>query len=69
MQGVFNEIGKKIRVVRKQKGFTQEDLAESIGMDPRSVVAIENGDRNPTVRSLYKICKALKISSSIILPF
>jgi transcriptional regulator with XRE-family HTH domain len=33
-----------------------------VGMD-------ERGERNPTIRTLYKIAKALKVKSSDLLPF
>lgn len=67
--GIFSSIGKKIRVARVERKLTQEALAEIIGMDTRSVVAIESGDRNPTLRTIYKICKALQVKSSDLLSF
>lgn len=66
---IFRDIGKKIRTERNKQKLSQETLAEMVGMDARSIVAIETGDRNPTVKTLYKVCKALKISSASILPF
>ena len=67
--GIFSSVGKSIRTARVRQKLTQEDLAELIDMDARSVVAIENGDRNPTLRTIYKICKALKVDSQELLPF
>ncbi len=69
MQDIYGEIGKSIRLMRKKRNLNQETLAFKIGMDARSIVSIENGDRNPTIKTIYKICKALKIESSAILPF
>lgn len=69
MSTLYKEIGKKIRASRAARRLTQEDLAEMIGMDARSIVAIETGDRNPTLKTLYKLCRALKVSSSTVLPF
>ena len=66
---IFREIGKKIRTERNKQELSQEKLAEMVGMDARSIVAIETGDRNPTVKTLYKVCRALKIPSASILPF
>lgn len=38
-------------------------------MDKNYVVLIERGERNPTIRTLYKIAKALKVNASELLPF
>ena len=54
---------------RKGMKMSQEELAYQIGRDPRSIVAIENGNRNPTLQTVYKICKVLKVKSSNLLPF
>lgn len=69
MQGIYKAIGIKIRTARNKKKLTQEDLAEMIKMDARSVIAIETGNRNPTLRTIYRICKALKIKSADLLSF
>lgn len=69
MQDIYGEIGKSIRLMRKKRNLNQEALAFKIGMDARSIVSIENGDRNPTIKTIYKICKALRVDSSAILPF
>lgn len=67
--GIFSRVGSNIKLVRNRNKITQEKLAEMIGMDVRSVGSIESGQRNPTMRTLYKICKALGVSSSDLLPF
>lgn len=69
MQDLFNVIGKKIRTERTKQRLSQETLADMIGMDTRSIVAIETGDRDPTIKTLYKLCIALKIKSGLVLPF
>lgn len=66
---IFSDVGKRIRQVRTSKRMTQEGLAELIDMDVRSVIAIESGGRNPTLKTLHKICKALKVKSGELLTF
>jgi DNA-binding XRE family transcriptional regulator len=66
---IFSDVGRKIKTTRAVRKITQEDLAELIDMDVRSVIAIESGDRNPTLKTIYKICKALKVRSSELLGF
>lgn len=69
MQKVLEGFGNSVRRYRKAMKLSQEELAYEIGRDPRSVVAIENGNRNPTLQTIYKLCKALRIKSSSLLPF
>lgn len=58
---VIAKLGEKIKKLRKEKGFTQEKLAELAKIDPKSVIAIEGGKRNPTLKTLSKIATALKV--------
>ena len=66
---ILEKFGQKLQKTRKSKGVTQEELAVMIAMDRTYIGLIERGDRNPTVRTLYKIAKALKVDSSELLPF
>ena len=50
-----NELGGKIRQIRKLKGLTQEQLAEKIGIDNKHLSRIEKGRHMPN----YKILKNL----------
>ncbi len=66
---ILEKFGQKLQQVRKSKGVTQEELAAKVSMDRTYIGLIERGGRNPTVRTLYKIAKALKVNSSELLPF
>ena len=50
-----NDLGLKIRQLRKSKGLTQEQLAEKIGIDNKHLSRIEKGKHMPT----YNIIKNL----------
>jgi transcriptional regulator with XRE-family HTH domain len=63
----YKKLGEKIRKIRKEHKLTQEQLAELAKIDPKSVIQIESGKRNPTLRTLNKIAYALKVSSSVLL--
>ncbi len=54
---------------RKGKGVTQEELAATLSMHRTYIGLIERGERNPTIRTLYKIAKALGVQASDLLPF
>lgn len=69
MSDIFQRFGDNVRKRRKLLGLSQEELAFKIARDPRSVVAIETGKRNPTMSTIHKICSALKIRSSDLLGF
>ena len=49
----------KIRELRKQLRFRQEDLATSIGVTRQTINAIENEKYNPTLELAMKLAKLL----------
>ena len=69
MSSIYERFGEQVKKARRQKDLTQEDLAHLIKRDPRTIVAIETGKRNPTLQTIHKIALALKIKSSDLLPF
>lgn len=61
MATIYQKFGEKVKRIRKEQDLSQEELAEKIKRDPRTVVAIESGNRNPTLNTINKIAQALKI--------
>lgn len=55
------DIGDKIKVFRTNKGFSQKEVAVSIGIDQAQYSRIESGKVEPTVSSLEKIAEALGV--------
>jgi transcriptional regulator with XRE-family HTH domain len=51
--------GKKVRQIRKDKGVSQEKLAELAELDRTYISDIENGKRNVSIETVFKIAKAL----------
>lgn len=66
---ILQKFGERLQKIRKSQGVSQEELAAKLSMHRTYVGMIERGERNPTVRTLYKIAKALKVTSSELLPF
>lgn len=60
-QKFFKDLGSRISNARKQKGYSQERLADLTGLDRVAIGYIEQGRRHPTVTTVYKISKALEI--------
>lgn len=59
-------IGDMIREARERDGFTQASLAEEIDVSLRTVAAIENGQRNPTLDVFSRLVHTLDIPTDLI---
>lgn len=56
----LTELGIRIRIKRKEFGWTQEELAAHAGIDRSYIGGVERGERNLTFTLLCDICIALK---------
>lgn len=68
MATIYKKIGERIRKIRKQKGLSQEELAEKAKLDLTSISEIEGGLRNPSIRTVHRITSALKINIKELFP-
>lgn len=66
---MLQKFGDRLQKVRKSKNISQEELAAKLSMHRTYIGMIERGERNPTIRTLYKIAKALKVKASDLLTF
>jgi transcriptional regulator with XRE-family HTH domain len=55
-------VGKNVKRVREQSGLTQEQLAEASGFSQQYISSLEQGQRNPTIITVYEIAQALGVS-------
>lgn len=58
------QLGMRIKYLRAQKGWSQEDLAFEAEINKNYLSDLERGMRNPTLRVVEKIATAFKISIS-----
>ena len=58
---VLKDLGQQVRLIRRKQGISQENLAHIAGLDRTYVGGIERGLRNPSLRNINKIAKALKV--------
>ena len=65
----MNEIGKKLKELRKRKGLSQEELAELASINLRTIQRIENNESEPRGNTLKQICKVLDINAEDILDY
>jgi len=61
---VLAALGQNVRQTREEKQLTQERLAEFSGLDPTYISGIERGLRNPGIKNVVKIAKALGLTTS-----
>jgi len=66
---LLERVGKKIREKRKEKGLTQEELAEKAVLNSKFLGSCERGMSNVSILTLSKICDALEISLCELLAF
>ena len=55
----MTRINYKLKGARVEKGLTQEDMAERIGISTYSYLMKENGKREFTLTEMKKICEIL----------
>ena len=60
-------IGKKISAWRKERGFTQAQLAEKSNISRSYLAGVETGRYNPSIDTLKNIAKSLNINISFLL--
>lgn len=63
---ILKALGKNLRDIRKNKGLTQERLAELCDYDPTYISLLERGKRNPPFLTIAKLAKHLKCKVSIL---
>ncbi len=65
---LYQKLSHRIEELRKKKGLTQEQLAEKAGLHRAYFWDIENG-RNISIKTAYKIARALDVTLSDLLNF
>ena len=57
------KLGENLNKIRKAKGISQGDIARTLGVSRGYISNIENGKTNPTLSTIAKLAKALKVST------
>lgn len=58
----FKDLGSRIAILRKERGLTQTQLGEMIGVSQQQIVSFEKGRRKVPVSALPKLSETLGIS-------
>jgi transcriptional regulator with XRE-family HTH domain len=68
-----NEFSSKIpgnlSSIRKQQRYTQKEVAALAGLNTNYYAKVERGDGVPSLKTLYKIATALKVTVSEIVGY
>jgi len=64
----LKRLGTRLRELREQRGLTQEQAAELMGVHPKSMPRIEGGTANPTVATLVAASVAYKVPLRELFP-
>lgn len=63
----YADLGKRVRQARRQRGITQEILAEQVGISASFMGHIERGTRVASLETLVALCNALECSPDFLL--
>jgi transcriptional regulator with XRE-family HTH domain len=64
---ICTRLGKRLRTLRKQQGWTQVYMAEHIGMDRSFISDLENGKKEVCIRNLDVLADAFGLTLSQLL--
>lgn len=64
---MYPSIGKKIRQYRKERGMTQDELAEKTDLSTNHLGALERAEKNLTLANLINIANALDVTADMLL--
>lgn len=69
MKSARELFGERIKELRIKKGMTQEDVAKTMGIDPKSFGRIERGERFPSLDAIEYIASALSVEIKDLFEF
>lgn len=55
-------VGANFARLRREKGLTQEEVAERSGFSQQYISGLERGRRNPTIVTVYELAQSLGVS-------
>jgi transcriptional regulator with XRE-family HTH domain len=66
---ILMQFGKRVKELRKQKGYTQQYFADKSGLHKNYIGMVERGERNPSLLNIEVIAKGFEISISDLMIF
>jgi transcriptional regulator with XRE-family HTH domain len=66
-EAVLVRLASRLYALRTSLKLTQDELAARAGLDQASISDIENGDANPTARTIGRLASGLGVAASVLL--
>ena len=60
----IRKFGKRVKTLRLERRWTQDDLAFELEVDRSYVSSLERGQRNPTLKTIAKIAQMFSLTIS-----
>ena len=64
---MVNGLPERLREMREKLNYSQNDVAELMGLSPSAISSYESGDRTPSLESLIKLTKIYHCSCDYLL--
>lgn len=64
LSAAHEALGSEIRRVRRELGWTQEELGHKAGLHATYIGDIERGERNVSLENILKIARSMKVTGS-----
>jgi len=65
----LEQISANLLKIRKQQRYTQRELAKLAGLNSNYYAKVERGEGMPSIKTIHKLAKALKVTATDIVGF
>jgi transcriptional regulator with XRE-family HTH domain len=69
MPDLKQQVGLRVKVLRKERGLTQQKLAEKVNLSLNMVGCIERGEKFPSAETFQRLASALKVQPQDLFEF
>ena len=66
---LLNRISANLSKIRKEQRYTQREVAELADLNPNYYAKVERGNSMPSLKTIHKLAKALKVTATDIVGF
>ena len=66
---LVDQISENLSRIRKEQRYTQREVAELAGLNPNYYAKVERGDGMPSLKTIHKLAKALRVTATEIVGF